>query len=147
MHEVPGFPNTEKVEDQQALQNAINSALQDNLCCEFCRDTSSRQQQALAIKVLVKAGGNFSEHSIWYALNPLCATGHPEIAREFGVFMVEQGVNISVTNERGITPLAAAVGDHVDDGSLVSALLASGASISLDSDSSMPHITPINQVS
>jgi ankyrin repeat protein len=138
LHEVAGFPDLQKEGDQQALQKAITAALEDNLCCEFCRDRSSRQRQLSAVRKLVTAGGNLSEHSIWGALNPLRATGHRGIGRDLGLLMIAQGVDVSVTNKRGMTPLAAAAGDWDDDGSLVSALLAAGASMSSDSDGNTP---------
>jgi ankyrin repeat protein len=138
LHVVPRLPESQKEGDQHALQEAIMAALEDNLCCEFCRDRSSRHRQFLTIRELVAAGGNLSEYSIWYALNPLRATGHRSIQRDLGLLIIAQGVDVSVTNERGITPLAAAAGDWDDDDSLVSALLAAGASMSSDSDGNMP---------
>lgn len=138
LHEVPGFPDLQKEEDRQALRKAIDAALEDNLCCEFCRDGSSRQRQFLTVRELVTAGGNLSAHSIWCALNPLRATGHRGVARDLGILMIAQGVDVSVTKGMGMTPLAAAAGDLDDDSSLVSALLSAGASISSDSDGNTP---------
>lgn len=127
-HELSGFHNLQREEDRRSLQQAIDTALVDHVCCEFCRDRSSRQKQFLVVQELVEAGGDLSEHSIWTALNPL-HTAHLEIARALGCFMIACGTNISTTNEEGITPLAAAARDLQDDDSLVSALVAAGASM------------------
>jgi ankyrin repeat protein len=121
-----------------SLQKALLQALQDNLCDEFCRDKYTRQRQLGVIQELVAAGGDLSEYSIWSALNPLLHSGHREIARELGIFMIAHGVDIRAVDDKGRSPLAAVAQDGDDDGAFVSALLAAGAVISVDDGGNTP---------
>ncbi|KAF2993408.1 hypothetical protein E8E13_002104 [Curvularia kusanoi] len=101
-------------------------------------DGSSRRRQFLTVKELVAAGGDLSKFSIWSALNPLLGTAHDDIGRELGILMLDQGADVSVVDRTGCTPLAVAVADRDNDTSLVSALLATGADMSSDSDGNTP---------
>jgi ankyrin repeat protein len=115
-----------------SLQKALLQALKDNLWDEFCRDKYNRQRQFSVVQELVAVGGDLSEYTIWYALDPLLSSGHRETARELGIFMIAHGVDINAVDHEGRSPLAVAASDADDDDTLVSALLAAGATSSVD---------------
>ena len=129
-----------KVTDEirASLQKAVLKALEDSLCDEFCRDKYDRQRQFGVIQELVAVGADLSEYTIWCALDPLLNSGHHEIARELGIFMIAHGVCISAVDHKGRSPLAAAANDADDDDTLVSALLAAGATSSVDNGGNTP---------
>ena len=138
LHEVHDFSKKENEEDRTALQEALFRALEDNLCDEFCRNKYLRHRQFIVVKELVAAGSDLSKHPIWCALNPLHHSGHHVIARELGIFMIAQGVDTNVMDDKGRIPLAAAAGDGDDNGTFVSALLNFGAAVSMDDEGNTP---------
>jgi hypothetical protein len=133
-------------ENSDAVQKALYKALEDNLCTEFCRDGYVRQRQFLVVKELVKAGGDLAEFSIWDAVGVLHSSGHVDIGRELGIFMIEKGVDFSAVSSHGRSALPAAAGDREDDASLVAALLAAGQPVSSTDEEGNTAIYSVRQL-
>lgn len=81
-----------------AVQKALYKALEDNLCIEFRRSEYVRQRQSLVVKDLIKARDDPVEFLIQDAVDVLRSSGYVEIGRELGIFMIEEGVKVSVVD-------------------------------------------------
>jgi hypothetical protein len=63
------------------------------------------------VKELVKAGGNLGEFSIWDAVGMLHSSGHANIGRELGIFLVGKRGDVGAVDAYGRSVLAVATGD------------------------------------
>lgn len=56
-------------------------------------------------------------------------SGHVDITRELGIFMVEKGVNFSAVDGHGRSALATTANDRENHVSLIAALLVAGQTV------------------
>ena len=149
LHDVPGFPDLSRADDQSVLDEAMIQALEDYCCVDFCRDWADPVRRLNIVKELVAAGANVNARRkdeaidlLQLALGYHLINGTPCIATDVAALLIENGANVVV--DESWNPIFPAAGDHRDDDTLVRKLSSIGLGCNVTDESGD---TPLHLVS